>query len=704
LASALTAGLAVGNVAQAQQQPPHAGLGPVLDNTDRLGDAAIFQYYTAKQPWQTFIRLINTSSNAIVVKVRFREAANSREVLDFAVALSPYDMWAAWTDSDAFGDGSGPGIRTRDRSCLFPPVGQGGDEGWIPIPTPTLPDRKAALFKDKAFTGPYFDGNDDVDARLREGHIEVIGVAQYDPDGDSRERDFAAFVTHTDTGYPNNCGQAWSLLQAEGTGEGEGASGEDMDNVLAANAYLINVPSGQGAGYNPDILYNCSDNPRGSQYTFEREYNSTDTSPDLDSCTAGYWGIGPAENSLGVGPIAVNQRRSDGSEPSAQVVTQYAADLNRSGTIQPGVTAGYDLDADGFCTGDPVPGFNYDESAIPEDNVPESLYTATANTQGIPNGGSIKIVPYAANGCQYQVVQGGGDDFVYVVNTIPVDVILPWRVKQKGHFLTDNSDYGGNRFPVTGGVDNVSQEFMRRSVINEWAAAYNPAEIVTEYFTQWVLTFPTKHYYVDLQDDPIVPPPPGTGPDDISPTLIELDGEDAFAPFTEEFDEGEAGKSCELYNGYIWNREERRIGFTSPAPDWEGKLCWETNVLNFGEDFAVKGLNSSFAETVPNIAIPFDVNHDGSFSKSQRGWAQLDFVGPGTYIGLGDPYFDGNDLETRYNWFGLPVTGFMFSVYNTAAGPNQNHTTINEHKYVRDIDTCSPGSPSDPCPTFVPSD
>ena len=71
-----------------------------LNNDDGLGDAAVFQYFTAKNNWQTFFRLINTSADVVVVKVRFREAANSREILDFEVALSPYDMWAGWTDKD----------------------------------------------------------------------------------------------------------------------------------------------------------------------------------------------------------------------------------------------------------------------------------------------------------------------------------------------------------------------------------------------------------------------------------------------------------------------------------------------------------------------------------------------------------------------------------------------------------------------------
>ena len=62
--------------------------------TEGLGDAALFPYYTAQGGWQTFVRLINTSNEAMAVKVRFREQANSRDVLDFMVLLSPNDMWS----------------------------------------------------------------------------------------------------------------------------------------------------------------------------------------------------------------------------------------------------------------------------------------------------------------------------------------------------------------------------------------------------------------------------------------------------------------------------------------------------------------------------------------------------------------------------------------------------------------------------------
>lgn len=49
-------------------------------------------------PMQNNFRIFNNSDNAVAVKVRFREAENSRDVLDFIVVLSPDDAWSGWID------------------------------------------------------------------------------------------------------------------------------------------------------------------------------------------------------------------------------------------------------------------------------------------------------------------------------------------------------------------------------------------------------------------------------------------------------------------------------------------------------------------------------------------------------------------------------------------------------------------------------
>jgi hypothetical protein len=55
----------------------------VIDSTD-LGEVMVYPYYT-----------VEPEPPSKVVKVRFLEGYNSREVLDFNLYLSPYDVWTA---------------------------------------------------------------------------------------------------------------------------------------------------------------------------------------------------------------------------------------------------------------------------------------------------------------------------------------------------------------------------------------------------------------------------------------------------------------------------------------------------------------------------------------------------------------------------------------------------------------------------------
>src|SRR5690554_7476985 len=62
-------------------------------NHDGLGQALLFPLYTAEAGNQTTIHLTNTTADFKAVKVRFRRATDSADVLDFNLYLSPYDQW-----------------------------------------------------------------------------------------------------------------------------------------------------------------------------------------------------------------------------------------------------------------------------------------------------------------------------------------------------------------------------------------------------------------------------------------------------------------------------------------------------------------------------------------------------------------------------------------------------------------------------------
>lgn len=122
---------------------------------DNLGQALIFPYYTVRGGWMTLFGITNTSSLVVAVKVRFREAYNSRDVFDFNIILSPYDTWTGWV-TDA---GDRPAIFTEDKSCTV---------GTI---TPT-----GIPFADglNTYTETAADGGPTTPDRMKEGYIEAI--------------------------------------------------------------------------------------------------------------------------------------------------------------------------------------------------------------------------------------------------------------------------------------------------------------------------------------------------------------------------------------------------------------------------------------------------------------------------------------------------------------------------------------------------
>ncbi len=132
-------------------------------NNDGLGQALIYPYYTVRSTasgnnYVTALTVVNTTSAAKVVKVRFLEGKNSREVLDFNLFLSQYDVWTGGIVPDPAGIGAG--LFTKDHSCTTPAVS-----------TSALTPTK---FRNGAYVGD--TGGDTLD-RTNEGYFEILEMA-----------------------------------------------------------------------------------------------------------------------------------------------------------------------------------------------------------------------------------------------------------------------------------------------------------------------------------------------------------------------------------------------------------------------------------------------------------------------------------------------------------------------------------------------
>src|SRR5690606_11834675 len=86
-------------------------------NPDGLGQALIYPYYTVRtvsgDAYNSLLSVVNSTASAKGVKVRFLEGKNSREVLDFNLYLSAFDVWTAAIVPTE----NGAGVTTNDVSC-----------------------------------------------------------------------------------------------------------------------------------------------------------------------------------------------------------------------------------------------------------------------------------------------------------------------------------------------------------------------------------------------------------------------------------------------------------------------------------------------------------------------------------------------------------------------------------------------------------
>jgi hypothetical protein len=251
------------------------------------------------------------------------------------------------------------------------------------------------------------------------------------------------------------------------------------------------------------------------------------------------------------------------------------------------------------------------------------------------------------------------------------------------------------------GVEAVSAVFMHDNVMNEFT-------IEEDLFAQtdWVMTFPTKSFYVDSvivdetsiwRPNPSDPECNGWEPGDFFPPgdedgvldpidwpnwefceYVEVTFGNVIPPFTESFN----GKACETVVLKAWNREESprlkgdpddKPPIVSPPPP-EGpvtpgaaafQLCYEVNVLRFGDDDVVLPTEGLLA-TVTGIP--------------DNGWARISM----SLTADAKHKYPGIELhQDSQGLVGLPVTGFAAQEYENeflTGGVIAHYSGIFNHK------------------------
>jgi len=234
-------------------------------NPDGLGQVLIYPYYTVNGGNATLLSVVNTSEDAKAVKVRFLEGQNSKEVLDFNLYLSAYDVWVAAIvdggtidtdcniDNGLYDNQCGvPHLVIEDTSCTVP---------YLYEAASTAPGIQAFLtfgLNDK--------GSTDV-SRTTEGHFEMIEMGTLvGSSAAAATHSQAAFEADKKTprtpGTPANCD---ALVDAWTQGPDD-IFGSPDDGYWIAESPLVDIEDPSGGLFGGASIVNGQ---QGTMYSYD---------------------------------------------------------------------------------------------------------------------------------------------------------------------------------------------------------------------------------------------------------------------------------------------------------------------------------------------------------------------------------------------------------------------------------------------------
>jgi len=202
-------------------------------------------------------------------------------------------------------------------------------------------------------------------------------------------------------------------------------------------------------------------------------------------------------------------------------------------------------------------------------------------------------------------------------------------------------------------VDAVSAVLMADSLYNEYEV--DPAIGAT---SDWVVTFPTKHFYVDLDENP---------------------GVNAISnpPFDEKFGATVPGKSCSPIGLRVYDRDEltTTVGFPGTSPNIVlPTLCFETNVLPIKSAISLLGSQLLDANDLLGSQLPFAAGHIAASLVNSA-----DAAGNVS----ADPAHALSASANGYVFKGMPAIGFLARSYinaNVTPGVLANYSGLIPHR------------------------
>ena len=615
-------------------------------NPDGLGEVLIYPYYTVNDGNQTLMTVVNTTGDAKAAKVRFLEGHNSREVLDFNLYLSEYDVWvAAIADGGdlGFAEQAGvPHLVIPDTSCTVPYLyGNGIDAGL---------DFGLQAFLPYAYTGDFEDGGPTGIARASEGYIHIVEMGVL-TNGDEVDKDELEDDVGKHAARIGSADAATHVVKEDDDGN-EYVEPEDCGQLVENwTRYVGNVTkphplAGWWAEDSDKCKFDEDDDPLS---------NGCDQADPVYFPESGVWLSSTSTNAGGLfgNGAVINVAKGTMFSYDAKAVQGFDDTDDgvhfEPGTIHPGMNDGSVLDA-----------YVANDNGIDPPSV--DLYTYERGADAMS---AVFMHDTLAN--TFTIEEGLAAATEWVL-TFPTKLWYadPARLGAFTFYTPDPDDTGCN------GWDPGEPNPYTLPVYQGTGSNWKPGDPIPDGTNT----------------------NPATGEDWSTCTPIKASTQNsAINPFTSRFD----GEACEEVSLRVWDREESPTveggniipPIVSPAPPGTAppgetpfELCYEVNVLRFG-DVSVFGTESDLLLEVTNTP--------------DNGWGRITFGGPdgeGNCVACDDDdieqHQDSNGLR------GLPVTGFAAEQYvnGTLEGGSvlANYGGLFSHKGSVLAESCTLGS------------
>jgi len=265
---------------------------------------------------------------------------------------------------------------------------------------------------------------------------------------------------------------------------------------------------------------------------------------------------------------------------------------------------------------------------------------------------------------------GGAHLHYYPGDTDPGLASPATGISLTGQTYADVDGLGLGTFTYTTGAPALTMAtlFQADAISNEYVldSTLNGA-------TDWIVTFPTKHFHVNVETDALV-----------------------VDPFTHHWDGDE---SCDEYTIQTWDREEQTFipqgevrppfsPFTAADPDDPVSICYETNVLTFATQAAGADWEGASAFYGTELSVSSDRIRTEIGTQYENGWAQLTWTDDEHEIEFD---WDGTNGVNTVWLQGLPAVGFAAVQFEngTLSGGSvlANYQGAHEHKVHRAAST-----------------